>query len=651
MKRGKPKVYKRYDMFCGGGGASMGGDLAFDEKELRYEGFAINHWDIAVATYNANHPNMQALCMNVENANVRKLFHGADIDYLWASPTCTFYSRARGGKPTNDQERSQPYLVTTVLHENIVRHVTIENVPEIVGWTQVGTNGKPLKSQLKVMDAREVGGVDGGKIKVGLCFKAWVESIRACNYDVEWKIVNCADYGDATTRKRFFLKAVRKGCGRIVWPEPTHAQHPGSTLFNAGLKPWKGINACIDKSDLGKSIFGRKKPLAANTLRRIAVGLKKYNGIEFQMDMLGADKGDESRVRLLADPLPPQHAGGNRSAVVRPFIVKLNNGANAESIDEPLTSVLAGGQHHALCTPFIVRANKGCFAESVDKPLSSQQASTVHHAICTPIVLDHFKNGEAQDVGKPIGAQTTHDRYSVVTPFIVEHRKNGGAKPIDGPIGAQTTKDKFSVCTPYIVNNNAHNVPTGMDEPVHSQTTGNHAMLCTPLVLGQQSGSAARPVDAPCPAISCSGALQLATPMILDMSRPGGHDSGHIRSADEPIQSITSCDAIQVATPMIVDMSHPGEENDAGRVSSADEPLKTITTSNNLAVVNLPRLPDGRYLDIRIRMLKPSELAAAHSFPKGYVFKGNRTEQVKQIGNSVPVMTAYAMYKADLEAS
>ena len=112
----------------------------------------------------------------------------------------------------------------------------------------------------------------------------------------------------------------------------------------------------------------------------------------------------------------------------------------------------------------------------------------------------------------------------------------------------------------------------------------------------------------------------MATPIILDMSRPGGHDSGHIRSADKPIQALTTCDNVQVATPVIFDEA-----------------------------VGLPRLPDGRYIDILLRMLKPSELAAAHSFPKDYVLTGNRGEQVKQIGNSVPVMTAAAMCEADFK--
>ena len=144
----------------------------------------------------------------------------------------------------------------------------------------------------------------------------------------------------------------------------------------------------------------------------------------------------------------------------------------------------------------------------------------------------------------------------------------------------------------------------GIDKPLPTLTTGNHAYLCTPVLIGQQSGSAARPADDPVPTIATKGAIQVATPVILDMSRPGGPDSGHVKSADEPMCTITTCDAMQTLLPM---------------------------------------LEDGRLVDIRIRMLKPSELAAAHSFPKEYVLTGNRGEQVKQIGNSVPVMTAEAL--------
>lgn len=215
-------------------------------------------------------------------------------------------------------------------------------------------------------------------------------------------------------------------------------------------------------------------------------------------------------------------------------------------------------------------------AEDVDAPLSTVTTSGAHHMLCQPLILDHFKNGEA--------------------------------KPPDAPMPAQTTHDRFSMITPYLITEQANNAPRGIDKPLRAQTTVRKDYLCTPLVLGQQGGAAARPIDEPCPTIATGGAVRMITPLILNMSRPGGHDSGHVRSADKPIQTLTTC--------------------------------------NNVLGV-FPVLEDGRMIDIRIRMLKPSELAAAHSFPKDYVLTGNRGEQVKQIGNSVPVMTAAAMCEAD----
>ena len=449
------------DLFCGAGGASTGLELALSRLKMCHKGLAINHWSVAVDTMKRNHPDIDTKQMSIEEAVPADLVPGGKVDLLWASPSCTHHSRAKGGKPRSNQLRAQPELILQWLDDLFVRRIIVENVPEFVNWGPLNKDGKPIE-RLN-----------------GSCFNAWVKSIEARNYIVDWRIVNCADYGDATSRRRLFLKAVRKGCGKIRWPEPTYAENPGGPdLFGKQLKKWRGVRECLDLSDLGTSIFNRERPLSNNTLRRVAVGMKKYNGMDFLMDMLGSDTGDDSRVHPLTDPMPTQHSGGNRCAVVRPFLVRLNRNYWAESVDAPISTVTASGQHHALCQP---------------------------------LILDHLKNGEARPADRPLGSQHTHDRYSVVQPFIIDH---------------------------------------------------------------------------PCSTIATDGAIRVATPVILDEA------------------------------------------------------------------VGLPRLPDGRYIDILLRMLKPSELAAAHSFPKDYVLTGNRGEQVKQIGNSVPVMTAAAMCEVDFnEAS
>ena len=114
--------------------------------------------------------------------------------------------------------------------------------------------------------------------------------------------------------------------------------------------------------------------------------------------------------------------------------------------------------------------------------------------------------------------------------------------------------------------------------------------------------------------------------------------------------TLTTGGGMRVVTLMVLDMSHPGDTNDESRITGGNDPMGVITTRNNAAMVALPVLEDGRLLDIRIRMLKPSELAAAHSFPADYILTGNRSEQVKQIGNSVPCMTACAICEAALSA-
>ena len=457
------EAYIHVDLFSGCGGMTTGRVQALDELGIPHRGYAINHSPWAVATMRANHPNVTTLEMDLMAAVPAKVVPQWRIDHLHASPTCTHFSRAKGGRPRCEQLRSQPDIVFRWLDEHYVPSVSVENVPEFVDWGPLNSEGYPIAS------------------KKGACFRAWIAGLEARNYIVSWRVVNCADYGDATSRKRFFLKAVKRGSGKPNWPWPTHAENPKPEpdLWGRVQQKWRGVKECLDLSDTGKSIFARKNPLAPNTLKRIAAGAEKYWGIDIK--------------------------------------------------------------------PFVVRFNKNCDAEGIDAPLSCITCSGTHHALCTPIVLDHFNGGEVQDGSKPIGAQTTHDRFSVVQPFVMDMlgSNDGDSQRIHS-----------------------------LGEPMPTQTAGgNRTALCTPLVLGQQGGAACRPISEPCPTVACAG-------MIRGI---------------------------------------------------------------------FPQLADGRIVDIRMRMLKPEELAAAHSFPADYIITGNRSQKVRQIGNSVPVRTAKAMALADLQ--
>jgi DNA (cytosine-5)-methyltransferase 1 len=477
------------DLYCGAGGWTTGFEEAMLELGIPFREIAANHWCRAIETMVANHPNVIAMQADIEAITPDDI--EADvIDHLHASPSCTHHSRAKGGKPRSNQLRSQPNEIWKFVDNKHVRRITIENVPEFTKWGPLTTDGKPIKRM------------------EGSCFRAWLEQFTARGYDYEWRILNCADYGDATSRKRFFLQAVKRRCGlKIRWPKPTHAEHP-----KRGQKRWRGVSECLDYSDTGRSIFGRDNPLAENTLRRIAAGAERYWGIE-----------------------------------LKPFIVRFNRNCDAESVDDPIPCVTTNG----------------------------------HYELCTPIVMDHFKGGNTQDGSKPLGSQTTHDRYSVIQPFVIDMSHPGD-------------------------HDDARRV-VGSHEPMKTITTRNNMAVLQPLILGQNGGATCRPDSEPCPTIATGGAIRKIEAFVIDMNRPGGADSGHIRPSKEPMRTITTYDNVQGVFPV---------------------------------------LEDGRVIDIRIRMLKPSELSAAHSFPKGYKLSGSRADQVKQIGNSVPVQTAKALVKA-----
>ena len=95
-------------------------------------------------------------------------------------------------------------------------------------------------------------------------------------YDFDWRILNAADYGAYTTRKRFFGIFAKRGLP-IVFPEPTHCKDGKTDMFGR-LEKWKPVKEVLDFSDEGDSIFCRKKPLAEKTFERIYAGLKPTEG-------------------------------------------------------------------------------------------------------------------------------------------------------------------------------------------------------------------------------------------------------------------------------------------------------------------------------------------------------------------------------------
>ena len=241
------------DNFAGGGGASTGIEQALN----RPIDIAINHDPAAILMHKTNHPNTKHYQESVWDVDIRAITRGEKVTLAWFSPDCKHFSKAKGKKPRDKKIRGLAWVAIkwagTVKPDVII----LENVEEFQTWGPLDKEGHPIE-----------------KYK-GRTFRSFLNAFKYLGYKFEYKELVAADYGAPTTRKRFFLIARCDG-NPIIWPEPTHA--PKDTLeavcgFKNAYVPASSI---IDWSLEVPSIFERKKPLAENTLIRIARGIQKF---------------------------------------------------------------------------------------------------------------------------------------------------------------------------------------------------------------------------------------------------------------------------------------------------------------------------------------------------------------------------------------
>jgi len=307
------------DMFCGSGGESQGIAWAAEKAGVQIEAYAINHWQRAIETHQANFPDAEHICRDVADINPSDLLPGRKVALLWGSPECTQHSPARGGKPCNDQKRVTPFTILDWLNKLCVDRLIIENVKEFRSWG-------PLDPETKRPDPERKGEI----------FNAYIAMIRGLGYVVDYRDLNAADYGAPTTRKRIFIQAVREGSGKsILWPEPTHAR-PGPNRVLVGVfQPWIPARDIINWNLPSKSIFSRSRPLAENTMARIREGLARYGGSEFLVCM---EHG--GRVVSADVPVPTiTTAKGGAIGLAQPFLVEYYGNGQPRPVSAPLPTV------------------------------------------------------------------------------------------------------------------------------------------------------------------------------------------------------------------------------------------------------------------------------------------------------------------------
>ena len=438
------------DLFCGAGGTSTGVENA------RYEGRqcakvigCVNHDANAIASHAANHPDAMHFTEDIRTlelspliahiAKMRKLYPDAFV-VLWASLECTNFSKAKGGQPRDADSRTLAEHLFRYIEAINPDYIQIENVEEFMSWGDLDENGKPISK-------------DAGRL-----YQQWVANVCGYGYRFVLRILNSADYGAYTSRRRFF-GIFAKGSLPIVFPEPTHSKEGAAGLFGR-LHRWKPVREVLDFSDEGESIFGRKKPLVDATLERIYAGLIKFV------------------------------AGGKEAFMVKWNSMSRAGKYHAPGIDEPCPTVATQSRLGVAQVSFLSKYYGGSpegKSVSVEEPAGAITTRD-HHSFITA----YYGNGHNHSIDEPAPTLTTKDRLA----FVDMQYGNGTPCDIETPAPTVTTNPKHQLvtCKPWIMNTSFKNTGSSIDEPAQTVTANRKWHY----LMNPQFQSAGGSVDSPC---------------------------------------------------------------------------------------------------------------------------------------------------------
>lgn len=656
------------DMFAGAGGTGTGCELAMLELGLSPELLAINHWDLALQVHRKNHPNARHFPSNVFRFDPKAAVPSGKLDFLMASPTCSTFSRAKGGRPISwDQRygRMTPRQVERWCRELKPEVLLVENVPEFVQWGPLMRALDKKGEQLRDEEGRPLW-KPNPKHKAKL-FRAWIKRLERMGYRCEWRILNCANYGDATTRKRFFLIG-RKDKQPIVWPEETHApadEIDTRYLFGRVKLPHRAAREVILWEIKGRSIFDRKNPLAAKTLIRIYRGICKFEWppvfivkLRLYMESLGIEVpdvlvrlGDSARPLLVRSGMHKSNALCVRDAATDPLatvttdggigvleagLVVLRNHADMRSISEPLPATCAGGSHLGLAEgAFLLPQHFGAAARSTGKPLPP--LVTVNRtAVVEPFTMANRTGNAPKPIDMPIPPVVTSGGVGLVEPFTFPtnqgKKRARGLDPVKKPLGTIVTKDMRALVAPFVLSQGAGGAPREVSEPIPAAPTrGAHSLIAPYYGTGEPKS-----VEEPLSTATTKARFGLVVPVTHH------DDSSRSRSTDQPLPTVTAAPRGELS---FISPAWGERQGQDVRVHSITDPLPTLCAKGRMPLVHGIVQGDLDEVDILFRMLEPVELASAHSFPQGYFDDQEltKTDVIRMVGNSVPVRTARAL--------
>lgn len=586
------------DLFCGAGGTSTGVELArVNGKRIAKVIGCVNHDKNAIASHFANHPealhfteDIRVLNLSLLVSLVKKIrFHKPHAKIvLWASLECTNFSKAKGGLPRDADSRTLAEHLFRYIEALDPDYLQIENVEEFMAWGDLDANGKPVSKT-------------NGKY-----YRQWVANVQTYGYDYSYRILNAADYGAYTSRRRFFGTFAKRGLP-IEFPEPTHCKTGERTMFS-NLQKWKAVKDCLDFSDEGKSIFGRKKELAEPSKDRVMSGLikfvaggkdkwiMKYNSVNKKTNKHNPPGVDE--------PCPVVSCQNRLGVVQTTFLSKYFGGhpySKNVSIEEPAGTITTIDHHSVINAQFLSAYYGNGYNNSIDSP-SPTLTTKDRFSLVSPFFMNNYSGGgQTSDINNPCPAVTTSPKQNLVQcHFIDQQFGQSKAADVNNPLGGITTNPKYNVvgCKSWLMNTNFGNVGSSLDQPSPVITANRKWHY----LMDAQYSRVGRDLEQPC--FTLIARMDKTPPYLMEITKE-----------QKELPSF-----IKIIGNVIV-----------YEIYDTDSP-KTKEIKEFMAIYGL--------CDIKMRMLRIPELKMIMGFPKDYVLKGTQAEQKKYIGNAVEVNQA-----------
>lgn len=632
--------YYFIDLFCGAGGVTTGGHRAQYNGENIAEVIAcVNHDATAISTHAANHPNVLHYTEDIRTLDLTDLkaqvqltrLKDADaVICLWASLECTNFSKAKGGLPRDADSRTLAEHLFRYIEDLNPDMIWIENVEEFMSWGPLDNNGKPLSRHN------------------GRDYTRWVKKVQKYGYQFDHRILNAADFGAYTSRKRFFAQFAKPEI-EISWPVQTHAKKLSetSTLFseNKGVKKWMPVRDVLNLDETGESIFipGRIKSdktyerIYHGLIKFVAGGKKEFEAFLMKFNSTGADGSTKNCTQRINQPSPTVSCQ-NRIGVINPvFILQRKTGAPLSklvSLEGPARTITTtGGNQEVVSTEWLMKYFSGAPS---DKNIS---------------------------VEGPCGAIRTKDGTAIVQAhYLISFHHSDKSASIDSPIGSTTCKDKKAFISAYY--GNGHNC-TGVDIPAPSMTTGDRFVLVSPQFIYRDFTNLgfAKSIEEPSGSIQSIPKLNLVTcePFLLDTQF-----SNTAKGTDEPAPTQTSSrHHYYLMNPQWFNTSNASVEEPCFTIIARQDktPAYLICAETGCCAIEVFEndLPHAILIkafmvlygivDIKMRMLQIIELLRIQGFGDEYKLNGTKTKQKWMLGNAVECNQARVLIEASYRAN